>query len=235
MPKAPTVLLLTRPKVTSEAFLRDLDLGTDMSIKPIIAPLQEIVSSGAPARLNEGDVAIFTSQHAPPRVSAPKGSLAYCVGDSTAEAARSAGFKPISVSGTAKDLIDRILRDRPDSPLVYARGHYISTDLASEIQAAGLTVSSIIVYEQRDATVSEEALATITTAHRLIAPLFSPRSADRLARTLPLGCNPLILAISDKTAEAWNRPAAGIMVSKSPNRSEMLDLTRKALDSDSHS
>ena len=235
MAQAKTALLLTRPRASSEAFLRDLGERYLASTTPVVAPLQEILSSGPPAALGPGEIAIFTSQHAPLHVTAPSGAKAYCVGDSTAAAARAAGFKAISASGDASDLRNLVLRQRPDEPLVYFRGRHISEDIVPALQASGLTVTSHIVYEQRDCPVDQEIWDQIAMFDRVVALVFSPRSATILARQLPDGCLPLILAISEKTARAWQRPALDILISAGPTRSDMLELTRKALDSDSPS
>ena len=83
--------------------------------------------------------------------------------------------------------------------------------------------------------IDPEIVAKALQAGRLIVPLFSPRSAEILARQLPKDVRPVIVAISQKTADAWDRPAAQFLVADAPNAGAILDLTRRVLDSDSPS
>ena len=227
-----TLVLLTRPKESSDAFLSALrGLGADI----VEAPVQKIVPVGELVNLAPDAAAIFTSRHAVRRVRNGAGRLAFCVGDATADAAREAGFTAISASGDAQDLRALLIRERPSGDLVYLRGRHVSQDLAADLRSEGFKIESFIVYDQQDLALDPTTLAAACRAARLVVPLFSPRSARILARQLPHGLAPVIVAISDRTATAWERPAAECLVADAPTAEAILDLTRRVLDSDSPS
>lgn len=227
-----TLVLLTRPKGSSDAFLTALrGLRADI----VEAPVQEIVPVGEMVDLAPDAAAIFTSRHAVRRVRNGAGRLAFCVGDATADAAREAGFTAVSASGDAQDLRALLIRERPPGDLVYLRGRHVSHDLAADLKREGFKVESFIVYDQQEVALDPETLAAVRRATRLVFPLFSPRSARILARQLPDGLAPVIVAISDRTAEAWERPAAECLIADAPTAEVVLDLTRRVLDSDSPS
>ncbi|MDU8942503.1 uroporphyrinogen-III synthase [Ovoidimarina sediminis] len=227
-----TVILLTRPEASSGAFAAGL-AGAGAEI--LTSPLQEIVPLGDPVTLAPDAVVLFTSRHAPPRVADAAGQRAYCVGDATAEAARAAGFTTVSASGTAEDLVRLVARDRPVGPLFYLRGRNVSHDLVQALEGQGRTVAEHVVYDQEERPLDPAIATRAAAAARVIAPLFSPRSADLLARALPADIVPHIVAISARTAAAWTRPAAQCAIAAEPTAAAMLDLTRRVLDSDSRS
>ena len=232
MTRPGTLVLVTRPKGSSDALLADLEaLGADV----LEAPVQEIVPIGDLVDLPANTSALFTSRHAVGRVGSAKGRAAYCVGDATAEAARTAGFSAVSASGDAEDLLALLIRERPGGAFAYLRGRHVSQDLEKDLRDQGFNVSSQVVYDQREIALSAEALASAQGADRLILPLFSARSARLLAQQLPDRIVPIVVAISAKTADAWGRATRKRLIAEAPTALAVLDLTLRALDSDSPS
>lgn len=226
----PTVLL-SRPRAASERFARALGKVSDAPV--IIAPVIEIEPVGDAVSAEGYGAVLFTSANAVRQALPAPGAKAYCVGEATAEAARAAGFEAVSAGGTAEDLERRLLADLPGGPLLHLRGAHVRGDLAGRLGRAGMRADEAVVYRQTDVALSEDAKARAAAAPRLVAPVFSPRSAARLSAELPRHADLTVIAISTAAADRWNAEAARIVVARAASAQAMLDAVLAALGPDS--
>jgi uroporphyrinogen-III synthase len=150
------------------------------------------------------------------------GLPAYCVGDRTAEAARAAGLVPVSAGGDAADLLDLLLRHRPEGPGLHLRGRHVAADLDGALTSAGIDTHSVIAYDQTPRPLSPEALACLAWPGRVVLPVYSPRSARILAaETTGATARREVVAISAQVAGAWPDPAEVVAVAAAPDGAAM--------------
>lgn len=207
---APT-LLLTRPRAGSTRFALEIAARWP-GARVVIAPLMEVVPTGAPPVLDGLGAAIFTSGNAVARASPGGGLRAYCIGARTAEAAARAGFDAVMAGETADELVERLVDLRPEGPLLHLHGVHQRGDVVPRLAAAGIDARGTEVYDQRAVppdTVFFDALA----ARPLLVPLFSPRSAAlfREAAEPVIGVDPagmhlfaLSAAVRDALPPGWH-------------------------------
>ncbi len=233
MGSAADLVLLTRPRAASEEFAAALKVRSDAAV--MIAPVIEILPVGDKVETSGYAGVIFTSANAVPRAVPSPGLPAYCVGKATAAAAKASGFDALSAEGDANDLIALIRRLEPPTPLLHLRGEHASGDIAKRLTAAGLPTKARVVYRQKDVGLTKEELDRIACAARVIAPVFSPRSAARLASELGQLPRMTVVAISPAAAAAYAAGAGRIVNALAPTQDAMLDAVADALDSDSQS
>jgi hypothetical protein len=140
-------LLLTRPRAASERFSAEI-IRRDLPLDIVIAPLMEIVATDPPPPLPVGAELIFTSSNAVGLAGRGAGQRAWCVGARTASAATQAGFDGVVAGFSADDLVALLNDERPGARLVHLRGRHQRGDVADRLAAAGLSVTSHVVYEQ---------------------------------------------------------------------------------------
>lgn len=180
--RAPTILL-TRPLAQSQRFAGALAEVTALPV--VISPLMATVF--LPATPPEGSFSaiVLTSEtgaiaagrmrgHLPPR--------AWCVGDRTAQVARSLGFVATSAGGDAAALMALIRREQEVGPLLHLRGVEARGDVAETLTKGGIVTETLIVYDQIEVPLLPEVLALLHAQQPLIVPLFSPRSARIFAQ-----------------------------------------------------
>ena len=181
------LLLLTRPLPQSERFAHEVQ-----AVCPphdvLIAPLSEIAAIPFdPAEFTDARGLVLTSANAVPMVSGLPGLAglpAYCVGPATTQAAQEAGFQAYNSGGDALALIEALKTRHPTGPLVHARGVHLAHDLVAALQADGITIRGVAVYEARGVAWPQGALAALIARKGGIAPLFSPRTARRFVQQL---------------------------------------------------
>lgn len=197
------VLLLTRPHHASERFARAFRIRFGMDRPVLLAPLTEIRPTGTPMPLTPG--LVFTSENAVgPAVAAhpAAGRIAYCVGKRTAATARAAGYRVIEGPGDGAGLAalirgrwqhDRLTPAPPaEGPqaagtppvLLHVRGTETALPLARILGESGIATAEVIAYEQMTLPLSDAAGALLRAPGRVLAPVFSPASATRLAEAL---------------------------------------------------
>lgn len=210
-------LLLTRPRAASRRFAEGLQ-GANI----VIAPLMEIVGTGAEVSLGGVQGVILTSEAAVAFLP-PARLPAYCVGPRTASAARAIGLEAEVCGPDAEGLVTALRPRLLKGHFLHVHGTHTRGDIAKRLTADGLVVTGIAAYDQRAAApppAFHEALAQ----PELIVPLFSPRSAGLFATAAPqLRSDTQIYALSQAVAEAL--PAsmrAQTHVIARPNGSEML-------------
>jgi uroporphyrinogen-III synthase len=213
---AAPLLLLTRPTRVAERFAARFDGQTEV----VIAPLQEIVPLSVTLNLAGVGGLAFTSGHAVERfatLSARRDMPAFCVGDRTAEVAQDIGLAAKSAAGTVDDLAALILATAPKGEILHLHGQHLRGDLTSALQQGGLDAKGLAVYAQTTCPPPPAFHAAITSPRPVIAPLFSPRSAELFVQALGetpterlvLPClSPAIRAALPSHLQAFAEPAA---------------------------
>jgi uroporphyrinogen-III synthase len=217
-------LLLTRPERQSRSVLDALAVR---GLRPssVVSPVIEI--SIRDVALPPGAELILTSQNA---VSAlPEGRwTAWCVGDTTADAAREAGLEAISAGGDVTALESRLLEARPRR-LIHVRGFHAAGGLVSRLRDAGVQADEVIAYDQLPRALSPEAARLLAGDGAVVLPLYSPRSAALVsAHEGPWHASLEAVAISAATAGAFDRRAR-LRIATEPTGDAMLDAIAAAL------
>ncbi|WP_417806340.1 uroporphyrinogen-III synthase [Thioclava sp.] len=220
------ILLLTRPRTSSEAFARQFHarFGADWPV--IVSPLLEIVPLDA--TIPPADALIFTSQHGVNAFATHEGAngrVAYCVGARTAQAAQAAGFRAIVGDGGAKALVPIIAAAYRGESLLHARGEEVAFDVQESLNSAGIVTKSVILYRQHSLPLSAEAITALKRERGLLVPLFSPNSARAFHVALPDPHAPLLIAAISAAVAQSCAPAADmrIEVAPSPDANGMLE------------
>lgn len=201
----PTVLL-TRPQPQAERFAATLNADAAVVISPILT----IVPRALAVELTGFGGVVLTSENGA-RVLAQladvAGAIAWCVGHRTASAAAALGMDTRSAGGDVSDLIELLLREHPAGELLYAHGAQTRGELTQKLQMAGVAVQSMIIYDQVETRLSDQALAVLAGPGTVIVPLFSPRSARLLsAAARGAGARIALVALSQAVLDAWDGP-----------------------------
>ena len=218
-------LLLTRPEAQSRRFAQDCAAALGYVPETVIAPVMAISwRDGAPDLSGLAGVILTSAQgaRALARVAPVAGLTAHCVGDKTAEIARSLGMNATSASGAAEDLV-AMLAGRA-GPFLHVHGAQTRGDVASQLCAAGTPTRSLVLYDQPPVPLTDAAQHLLAGDTPVVAPLFSPRSAKLLASAARDARAPLMLAaLSPAVAEAWSGPAPkALVVADRPDAASLL-------------
>ena len=191
------ILVVTRPEHAARRFADAVLSAVDAQV--VISPRMriEVLEAQLPPHM----AVILTSENGAAqakRLGVAAGTVAYCIGNRTAQAARSAGLEPVSADGDADALVALLTEIRPQGTLCHIRGEHARGDICARLNALGITCSEVIAYAQTAADPTPQAIAALTGTEPVVLPLFSPRSA----LLIPLATAPLhIIAISAAVAE----------------------------------
>ena len=209
--------------------------------EPIVAPLAEVLPTGAPIPAGPFRAILVTSQNAAAPMSRAREALGslpvYGVGARTAAALQEAGFAGIrSADGDAGDLARLVSAAIPTpAVLLHVAGQDRKPEPARTLTARGYGLAVWEAYRTRRDAVLPDLLSAVLRAGRVDAVLhFSRRSADHLIRLagdaelLPALCRATHVCLSDDVAAVWNgRGGARAVVAARPDELSLLD----ALDS----
>ena len=155
--------------------------------------------------------------------------LAYCVGDATTELAREAGFDTRNAKGTNAELVQLVMADKPVQPLLHISGEQVTGDLVSDLNAVGIKAERLIVYRQVQQPPTAAFQQAIEGSGRVVLPVFSPRSA-LILEELNIRSGVQFVAMSENVASVVvGLGGSNIHVARSPDLSDMLDLTCELL------
>ncbi len=214
------IILLTRPKKAADVFVHQIKVA-GVKADVLVSSVQGINK----AEFEEpSDLAgaIFTSRNGVEAVMG-RDVPCWCVGSSTAAAARAKGWQAVSADGDAEAVFKRITADRPSGPLVHFRGTFARGNLAERLNEDGITTQEVVVYNQVSLSLSETAREILARENPVIVPLFSPRSAAQLVQQGPFAAPLWIIAMSEAVAgEAVGLSPAVMEISASPDASGMV-------------
>ncbi len=229
----PPIILITRPEPGASRFVAALKDMPGGDLQVVLSPVLAIERRGSLPDLTGLRWLIFTSQHGVYRfaeLSARRDIPAYCVGDTTAQAAEEAGMRAVSSAGDAGDLLARIAADGAKGPMLHLRGAHAAADVAGALTAAGTPASEAVLYAQRPVPLNDTALGCLTGSAPVIAPVFSPRSAAALFEGARVTAPLVILAISRAAADRVPQGAAqACIVADRPDGAGMLRAWPEAL------
>ena len=231
-------LLLTRPEPQAADFARQLRARFGARVRiiktPLLAPrfyapylpagsfagLILTSQTGVAAYLRLGDAV----QRLPRDV--------YCVGSRTADAARRAQLRPISIAQDAASLTAQIKALSPQGALLHLRGRETRGDITNQLILAGIETVDAEIYAQEKQDLTDEAQTILQDRHPVLVPLFSPRTAIIFAMELTRTGNVsslLLAAMSDDVALELRDVAARIIVADRPDADAMLDSVARLL------
>ncbi|MCC5975151.1 MAG: uroporphyrinogen-III synthase [Rubellimicrobium sp.] len=226
------VLLLTRPRASSERFLAALRPPAQVQV--VISPVIGIDWLEPPATRAPPGAVVLTSEHgavAAGRIGLPEGMTAYCVGDRTAEVAAEQGFVPVSAGGDAEDLLWLILTQTDRAPFLHLRGDHARGDIVARLRAHGLEAHEHVAYRQRPLFLTSAARAALSGQVPVVVPLFSPRSARLLVQQGPFAAPVHAVAISKATAdEAAELGAFQTEIARRPDGEAMTEAITTVLE-----
>lgn len=216
------VLLLTRPRISAEAFAGALDPIALDSVNVVIAPLMEVLSTGRSEILAVGQEVIFTSSNGVLHAPDGQGRIAYCVGAQTTKQAIARGWNATQLGQTARELIAALCNSPPKGGLLHLGGTHTLGDIAQTLTSNGINTRHIPLYDQRLLVLKSEAFLALEG--QCIAPVFSLRTAERLVReaTGRLG-NAHIVALSEAVAVPfYGETTAELLILDNPQAVSMV-------------
>jgi len=224
-------LILTRPAAQSESFGAVIAQRWAGPLDIIISPIMQILP--VEAHVPKVDAVIFTSVngvHAAQSVGLPQGTLAWCVGPTTAKAATAAGFEAQVGPGDADGLVAQLLNSSSTGRLAHIRGRHARGDVAARLGQAGCDIIDIVAYDQRPCALSDQARAAMDGDKPVVIPLFSPRSCTILQAEGPFAAPTHVVAISMAVVDAIDRRLNWqVSVAKVPDGQAMQDATLTVL------
>lgn len=223
-------LIMTRPEGANEAFLSMIPSDLRARLDIIVSPLIEIVATSAIPKLERDAGVIFTSANgvrfAPPGAGRP----AFCVGQSTTAQAMSAGWAAVCVGKDAAELVSKLEQESPDMPLVLLGGVHARGHVAEKLNAAGLQVSRVEIYDQKLLPLSDKAQNVLRDRKLVIVALFSPRTAMQFANQCPPGRSVSVAALSPAIARALgDLQVAYLEIAKTPDARAMCTIVEKLI------
>lgn len=222
-------LIITRPIAAAKSFARALRCeGFDGEI--VISPVTVIRPEKSTINWDGIRGVIFTSRNAVKLVKV-QNVPCWCVGDATARCAMALGWEAKSASGTADDLVRRILADAPSGPLLHLRGLHSRGNIAARLASGGIEVHEQVVYEQEQQALNSQAKALLLRENSVIIPLFSPNSAVYFASSAPFKASLRIAAMSDAVAdEIRHLGPENLVIAQELSAESMIKAVKDVLD-----
>ena len=220
---------ITRARPGAEATARRVEA---LGLTALIDPLLEIDVLKPEIDLSGVAALAFTSANgveAFARLTVARDLPVFVVGETTARAARAAGFAdPFSADGDVEALAALIARSRP-GPVLCVGAREPAADLPERLQVEGVSARAVAVYAALDRSPAPETLAAMAGFGAVL--LHSPRAARDLANILErtpapaLGALCLSRAVADPLAAALSEGRVGsVAFASRPRESALLDL-----------
>ena len=200
--RRPTILV-TRPAPDGALTAKALAKATGLNV--VESPLLEIRTLGPLPDMAGIRELIFTSRNGVRAYADLQGPAlpAICVGEATAEAAREIGLDARALGGESDALIEAVRDAAPAGPLLHLRGEVARGEVAARLTKAGIETREAVIYQQSLLNLTAEARALLDARKPVIVPLYSPRTAARLAEIADNPRAPLhLIAMSGAVAKA---------------------------------
>jgi len=199
-------------------------LVTARGFRAIRSPMLRIVETGLdPGALGGVRHLIFTSVngvHAVGGAPVPAGIRAWCVGPSTAAAARAAGFEHVHEgAGNASDLAGLILAAFPQGPLLHVANEDAAGTLVATLRAAGCDARFAAPYRtEAEPRLSDGALAALSGSGPAALLVHSAKAAAAIAASDPDLARAAVIAISSAAlAPLKGRAGLGEWIAGTPD------------------
>lgn len=228
------ILLMTRARAASERFVSELDMQRMERVSVLVSPLLDIVPTGKVAQI-DGQGVIFTSSNGVALAPEGAGRGAYCVGERTAQRAKSRGWQVNLIARDAEELIKSLKESAPIEPLLHIAGEHRRGEIAHNLSAAGMSTQVHVAYTQPLLPLSDEAKKALFGEVTVIVPLFSPRVAAQFGAQAVCGANVKVLAMSRAVANALvgTTCAGRVQIASGPTGEEMRNGVENLLWGDS--
>lgn len=228
-----TTILLFRPEAQAAAVAVALDARCPGRFRALAAPMTETVFVQATIDLTGVGGLAFTSANGVAALAA-QGPLpplpAWCVGDSTAAAARATGLSARSARGDAAAMARFIAGAwRPgDGAILHVRGREVAGDLAGALAAAGIPAREAVVYAQQVRPLPDAAATLLASGAADMLAFFSPRGARLFAAAARVADWPLGRATAVAISAAADAGLGGLglgrrCVAATPDREGMVE------------
>ncbi|MBK8197442.1 MAG: uroporphyrinogen-III synthase [Acidobacteria bacterium] len=201
---------------------------TEFDLTPIVSPMLRVVETGFdPAEADGVQHLVFTSANGVSAIRSsglPRTLRAWCVGPSTAAAARAAGFTDVvEGDGNADDLAARILAAKPDGRLLHIANADAAGNLVAVLRAGGYDARFAAPYRTEAVpSLSAQALAVLEAGPALIL-LHSAKAAAALAASGADIRETRLVAISRAAAEPLaGRARLGCSYALKPNEDYLM-------------
>lgn len=177
--------LVTRPR-RQAIILADTLKARDIPV--LIEPLLEIhARPEALPDLTKISGLITTSAntiHILATTSVDKALPLWCVGEASADLAKSLGFQKVyAAKGSVKNLLDCLVLENKTEHFLYLRGDVVRFNLKRALSQIGYNIQEACLYQTREAQAfSEETLQAILHGHLRHVLFFSPRTLHVFAR-----------------------------------------------------
>ncbi len=176
----------------------------------VISPVLEVRFRPIAVNPRDYDGLIFTSENGVRAVAASsdlQGLRGYAVGAHTAEVGAEFGLRLKPSAGSAEDLVDMIMAERPSGRWLHPRGVHSRGNVAERLKEVGIETDSVIAYEQIECPPSPKANALLAKPGMVILPVFSPRTAAILGQMCQGALASLVLiGMSPAVLTAWTGP-----------------------------
>jgi len=180
-------ILITRPREDAAPLAEKLkSRGHEVMVEPM---LEIRFVAGATVDLNGVQALLFTSANGVRAFAAAEKRRdlpAFCVGDTTAVAARSAGFTRVeSAAGNVEALANLVLQKlKPaDGALLHAAASVVAGDLAGLLKKDGFELRRAVLYSAEPATALTPLTAAALKARQVdMVIFFSARTAETFVR-----------------------------------------------------
>lgn len=202
---------------------------------PILSPMLRIVETGFDPGLADGIAHIvFTSANGVHAVAAAKVSpdiRVWCVGPSTADAARAAGYANVGEGdGNADDLARLILSSGAEGPILHVANEAAAGNMVTTLRAAGRDARFCAPYRtEAEASLSSEARAALAAASPVLLLVHSAKASGAVAASAPDLSRAAIAAISAAALEPLRGTAGlGEWIAARPNDSDLMQAVSAA-------
>jgi uroporphyrinogen-III synthase len=229
------LVVITRPRDQAEP------IATELSARRyavLVEPMLEIVPlKPALPQVGSCTALAFTSAngvHAFAELSPERALPAYAVGESTASALKTAGFRDIrEASGDAAGVAALICSTLGNNgPVLHASGRAVARDLAALLEPAGIVVQRIALYDAAPAQSLSKDLVSALYARTIDSVLFFSARTARTFGTLVMksGLGSMVsastaLCLSEAVAaEARALPWRAVAVAEQPTAGSLLSL-----------
>lgn len=228
--------LVTRPRADAEVLAATLG---KMGHGAVLSPMMIVNRCNfAPISWSGYKAILFTSKnaviHGGPYSKPARSLPVFTVGETTAAAARAAGFVSVSsANGNVDDLADTLASRPSGGPgrYIHLCGPKTKGDLRSALAASGASVERFCVYTVQPAkTLTTDALQGLKAGTLDGAIFLSPKTAKTFAGLAkeanigPTGGDFIFAVISDATANELADLGGRVLVAERPNLKSVLDL-----------
>lgn len=216
-----TVLLMTRTEDQSRGFVRNLPSFVLDKVRLCYSPLIEIVPVSGSIPWGGSRGVIFTSKNGA-RVSSaldPRRDLpAWCVGFETTKLASSLGWDAHNMGQNGDEFVPAVRSATVEGPLIHLGGKHRRGQIAKKLSSYGIETKEHVVYDQKLRPLTVEAQSLLRSGEPIVAPLFSPRTANQFVTSAVELHNVHLILISEAAAdEVRDYDVSSTIVAPKPN------------------